>query len=281
MHRYSNHLIDSNNIRLHYIEYPKENVPTIICMHGITANCQAFGGLVAKGLSEYYRLISVDLRGRGLSSQPAFHYSMEDHAADIIGLLDHLRIEKAILMGHSFGGLLSFFLAANYPDRVEKLILLDAAAEMNPDVIEMLGAAFSRLDKKFPSWDAYISEIKAAPYLTFWSDAMESYYKADVMDTDEGGVTPRPNLANIIQCSLGVANEAWNVLIPKIEQPAILVNGLDVYTLGQPLLPDYKAQETVAMMRDCKYIAVDGNHQTMLYEDGAEQIVKAIRNFII
>jgi hypothetical protein len=144
----------------------------------------------------------------------------------------------------------------------------------------MLGPAFSRLDKKFPSWDAYIEEIKKAPYMSFWSDDMLSYYKADVMDTEEGGVTPRSNLANIVQAAIGTSNEAWDVIMPRVRQPAILINAQDVYTLGEPLLPDYKAKETVAMLKDCKYIPVDGNHHTMMYGEGAVQIIKAVKSFL-
>ena len=276
---YTDHTIDTNNISLHYIEYPN-NGKTLVCLHGITANAHTFDGLVAKGLNENYRIIAPDLRGRGLSSQPAFGYEMEEHAQDILGLLDHLEIEKALFVGHSFGGLLSCYLAANYPERVEQLVILDAAAEMNENSLEMLTPTFSRLDKKFASWIDYIDTIKSAPFMTLWTDDMLSYYKADVMDTDEGGVTPRSNLANIIQCAVGVGNEAWDTIMPKITQPAILINALDFYTLGEPLLPDFKAKETAAMMKDCKYIAVDGNHHTMMYGEHASEIVKTIARFI-
>lgn len=275
-----NHFIEVNDITLHYIEYPLDNAPTLICLHGVTANAHAFDGLVAKGLNEHYRVIAPDLRGRGLSSHPAFHYSMEDHAKDILDLLDHLHIQKAILVGHSFGGYLSFYLAANYPERVEKLVILDAALEMNPDIVEMLAPTLGRLDKKFDSWDDYLKAIKTAPFMTFWSDDMLSYYKADVMKTDDGGVSPRANLANIIQCSLGLSNEPWDVLIPQITQSAILLNAVSAYTLGEPLLPEYKARETVEMMQHCQYLPIDGNHQTMMYEEGAKEIVKAIGEFV-
>lgn len=274
-----NHQIEANNISLHYIEYPN-NGKTIICLHGITANCHAFDGLVMKGLNERYRIIAPDLRGRGLSSMPAFGYSMEEHAQDILGLLDHLKIRKAILMGHSFGGLLSCYLAASYPGRVEKLIIIDAAAEMNENVGEMLGATFSRLGKKYAGWTDYLNIIKSAPFMMLWSDDMLSYYKADVMDTDDGSVTPRPTLAGIAQCAAAVGNEAWDVIMSGIKQPAVLINGLDIYTLGEPLLPDFKAKETVAMMKDCRYIAVEGNHHTMMYGKGAMEIVKKVQQFI-
>src|ERR1700761_9565110 len=92
--------IKVNDINLHYIEYPSDG-PTILIMHGLTANAHAFDGLVAAGLSPAFRIISPDLRGRGLSDHPAFRYSIEDHARDIIGLLNHLQLKKVILAGHS------------------------------------------------------------------------------------------------------------------------------------------------------------------------------------
>src|SRR6185437_14750156 len=110
---FTDHFINVNNINLHYIDYENDN-PPILLMHGLTANAHAFDGLVANCLTTHFRVISPDLRGRGQSDHPAFQYSMEDHALDIIGLLDHLNIDKVTLAGHSFGGLLGFYIASSY-----------------------------------------------------------------------------------------------------------------------------------------------------------------------
>lgn len=276
----TNHFIETNKIKLHYIDYAGEG-PALVLLHGLTANAHAFDGLADAGLVPAYRLVCPDLRGRGLSDHPAFGYTLQEHAKDILGLLDHLGIKKAILGGHSFGGLLSIYMAANYPERVERLIIMDAAAQMNPKAVEMLGATLARLDKKYASWEAYLQEIKNVPFnKEAWSDAMLSYYKADVMDTENGGVSPRSNLANIIEVAVNVANTPWTVFVEKVEQPAVLFNGLDIYTLGEPLLPETKAKETAELMENCRYIPVDGNHHTMLYGDGAGQIVKGIKAFV-
>ena len=248
-------------------------------MHGLTANAHAFDGLVANCLTTHFRVISPDLRGRGQSDHPAFQYSMEDHALDIIGLLDHLNIDKVTLAGHSFGGLLGFYIASSYPGRVDKLIIMDAAAEMNPNAMEMLSYTFSRFNTLYPSWDDYISHVKRAPYNTFWDDAMLSYYQADVKIDPDGTVKTRSNLTDIIEISYGVANISWPYYIERITQPTLLINALDDYTMGEPLLPEEKAMETVEMMKNAHYVAVDGNHQTMLYGRDAKQIVKAIDKF--
>lgn len=276
----TDHHIAVNNIDLHYIEHHPQGDPTLILMHGLTANAHAFDGLVAHGLTRHFRFISPDLRGRGLSSKPAFHYSLEDHARDILGLLDHLGIAQALLGGHSYGALLSVYIAANYPERVQKLIILDAAAEMNPNAPAMLGPTLSRLDKTFPSYASFLEEMKAAPQNTFWDKDMESYYQADAHVREDGTVNPYPNLSNIIEVAKGVALQPWIQTFEQVKQSALLINGLDNYTMDEPLLPDFKAKETVELMHDCKYVAVDGNHHTMLYGENAAHIVRAIVSFL-
>lgn len=278
---YKDHFIYTNRIRLHYIEYNHNNtkLPTLILLHGLTANAHAFDGLVYHGLSDHFRIIAPDMRGRGHSDKPAFQYGLKHHARDIIGMMDELGIEKAILGGHSFGGLLSVYLAVHFPERVEKIIVLDAAAEMNAKVPQMLMPVLKRMDKTYPSFEHYINYIKASPQTTFWEDVMLTYYRADVKTLEDGSVTPYPNLTKMIKVSIGVASQPWRSLFSDVKQPAILVNGADIYNLGEPILPDFKAKESVALMHNAKYLKVDGNHQTMLYGSGARQIVQAIKSF--
>lgn len=271
--------ITTNGIKLHYIEYKTEGRPVMILLHGLTANAHAFDGLVAKGLDKYFHLVMPDLRGRGLSDKPAFNYSLADHARDILGLMDHLGVEGIVLGGHSYGAFLSTYIAVHYPERVSRLVILDAAAEMNPNSLEMLGPTLGRLDKTYASFDTYLGEMKAAPQNTFWDESMFSYYHADVHFRDDGTVNPYPNLANIIRIATGLGTEPWKETFGKVTQPAILINAVDNYTMDEPLLPDFKAMETVELMPDCKYVKVDGNHQTMLYGPGAVQTAHAIEAF--
>jgi len=275
------HFIKSNHIDLHFIEHHPKGHPGLILLHGLSANAHAFDGLLSHGLAKHFRFFSPDLRGRGLSSKPAFGYTPENHAQDILGMLDYLNIEKALLGGHSYGGLLSVYIAANYPDRVEKLVILDAAAEMNPNAPAMLGPSLSRLDKNFDSYDVFLAEMKKAPQNTCWDKDMESYYKADGFVREDGTVNPYPNLMNIVEVAAGAAQQPWKELFASVRQPALLVNGLDNYTMNEPLLPDFKARETQELMQDCRYVGVEGNHQTMLYGANAASIVHAIEAFLL
>ncbi len=265
---------------MHYLHY-QGNGPTLVLMHGLTANAHAFDGLIAAGLAPTFNILSIDLRGRGKSDQPGEGYSMADHAADIIGFLDKLGLEQAIIGGHSFGALLTLYLATHFPERIDRMVIMDAAARMHDNTKEMLGPALSRLDKTYPSFDYYLDKVKQAPYLDFWEEAMYSYYRADVNDNDGNTVTCIPQLQHMLFAVNGVLAEPWKDYLAKVEHPALLINGPGIYTMGAALLPKENALETVAIMKDCTYVEVDGNHQTMLYGKGAKQIVETIKEFVL
>ncbi len=272
--------VKNNHVNIHYLESPAPGKPVLIFMHGLTANAHAFNGIMHEDLPGNFHLISVDLRGRGQSDHPAFHYSMHDHASDILALMDHLGLEKANLVGHSFGGLLSFYIAAHYPARVQKLVILDAAARMNPKTPEMLSYRLGSLDKRFPTIEEYFAAVRNAPYNTFWCDAMQTYYEADLKAHPDGGVTPIPVLANILRASVGVGQTPWMRVLPNVKAPVLLLHAPEPYHLNEALLPGELAAETVRLLPDARKMEVRGNHQTMLYGEGAKQIAEAIRSFV-
>jgi pimeloyl-ACP methyl ester carboxylesterase len=74
-------------------------------------------------LAEHFKVITFDNRGVGQSDKPAGSYTAQMLAADTVGLLDALSIEKTIIMGHSMGGFIAQAIALDFPQRVDKLIL--------------------------------------------------------------------------------------------------------------------------------------------------------------
>ena len=274
--------IQTNHITLHAIERGAGDT-TLLLMHGLSANAHCFDGYFRAGLAEQLRVVTVDLRGRGLSDKPAEGYSMAEHARDIIGLMDASGIGQAVMGGHSFGALLSIYLARHYPDRVSKLVLIDAAARLHPNVRDMVAPSMQRLGKVWPSFDAFIAEIKNAPYLTGrWSDDMLPYYRADVYELPDGSVTTYSQLPHITDAVIKALSEPWLDFIGTVPQPAILIHADEPYGPmdGDPILPAEFALETVQMLPDCRYVHVPGNHLTMLFGAGALASVQAIRYFL-
>jgi len=73
--------------------------------------------------SKDHRVIIHDYRGTGQSSKPSIDYTTQMFARDVIALMDHLKADDAIVVGHSMGGRVAQLLALDYPGRVKKLVL--------------------------------------------------------------------------------------------------------------------------------------------------------------
>ncbi len=80
-----------------------------------------------------FRVITVDLRGHGESAAPLWRYTIEQFADDVASLLDHLSIQKTVLVGLSMGGYVSFAFGRKYPDRIKALVLADTRAQADSE----------------------------------------------------------------------------------------------------------------------------------------------------
>ncbi len=271
-----------NNIQLHYLDHPG-GVPPLVLMPGLTANACSFDGLIKAGLSPALRVLALDLRGRGLSQKPDSGYSMADHCADVLGLLDALEFSQVVLGGHSFGGLLSIYMAAHHPERVSKLVIIDAAGSMHPQVRELIKPSVDRLGNVLPSWEVYLEAMKQMPfYQGWWDPTIESYYRADVEIRTDGTVKPRSRPEAIIEAVEKALAEDWTQLLNAVRQPVLLLNAPGSFGLPgtPPVLPREQAMDTVNILSEGRYVEIPGNHMTMLYGEGARRIVEAILAFV-
>jgi pimeloyl-ACP methyl ester carboxylesterase len=274
----------ANGIRLHLAEYPGGE-PPIVLLPGITANLHNFDGLIDAGLAPRFRVAALDLRGRGLSDKPAQGYSIAEHAADVIGVLDYLGLERVVLGGHSFGALLTAFVAARYPDRVSRCIFIDiAVTPADPKVGEAIRPSLARLGRPAASFDAYVKEIQAAPYLQGrWDPLIEAYYRADVETREDGTVISRSKPEHIAQVAMGVQGEDWPAIFASVAQPSIFFSGpMPIGGPGTPaVISGEAARQAAAVLPDCRsFHEVPGNHWTMVYGEGARQIVRAVTTFL-
>ena len=116
-----------NGINIHYREWGVPQLPPLIILHGFDAHSWSWDH-VAAALSEHYRVIVPDIRGNGESSW-APEYSWQLFIADTLGLMDALGISQAVLSGHSMGGRTSYMLASQHPERVTRLIIVEAVPD--------------------------------------------------------------------------------------------------------------------------------------------------------
>ncbi|WP_428488038.1 alpha/beta fold hydrolase [Rhodopila sp.] len=118
----SHHTTQANGIKQHYVE--AGSGPPVILLHGFPETWYAWRKQIPV-LSERYRLIVPDLRGYGETEKPASGYDKRTMAADIRALMDHLKIERAAIIGHDRGARVATRFAKDHPDAISRLGVFD------------------------------------------------------------------------------------------------------------------------------------------------------------
>ena len=256
---------------------------SILCLHGITANCRSWD-MVASSLAPDFNVMAMDLRGRGLSDKPDTGYSLEFHSQDIIALLDDLSLNQVVLMGHSLGAFIALGFAAEHPDKVDKLILVDGAGDLSQEQLDQvfigIKPALDRLGKIHPSQDAYLETMKSGPAIQPWNTVIENYYKHEIEST-EAGVKTNINPENIVEEAGNVRTIKSRSFYPRLKCRTLILKATDgLLSKDDLLLPEdvvgVMTQEIPAATR----FDVEGtNHYGIIFQPH-EKRDQAIRQFL-
>ena len=121
----------------------------IIFQHGYTASHDGWGPVIER-MSVHYRCIAMDCRGAGDSAHPEDGYTIEQLAADVVGMADHLGIDRFHYAGQSMGGLIGFELGLSHADR---LLSLSLSAPAPADGIAMPQSARDTMRERWANKD--------------------------------------------------------------------------------------------------------------------------------
>ena len=140
------HTLQINDIEMYYEEYGQGK--PLVLLHGFGGSSQNWQPFTAK-LSEHYRLIVVDLRGHGHSTNPENKFTHREAASDVFQLLDRLGIDRFSAMGISTGGMTFLHMATSQPKRIDAMVLISATTHF-PDQARtiMRGTSFDRMPQQ-------------------------------------------------------------------------------------------------------------------------------------
>ena len=134
-------LIEVAGVRLHVRDDGPRTAPVVIMIHGFGSSLQTWEPW-ARSLEAKFRIVRFDLPGSGLSSpDPRGDYTDTRTVQVLLALMDRLGVGKASLVGNSIGGRIAWTLAADHPDRVDKLVLI------SPDGFASPGFAYGEAPK--------------------------------------------------------------------------------------------------------------------------------------
>ena len=242
----------------------------ILCIHGITANSR-FWDCLASALAPHHRVIAVDLRGRGLSDKPPTGYSIEHHCKDILALMNDRGLERPVLMGHSLGAFISLVFSAKYPQRVDRLILVDGGGKLTKTqmtkVFTGIKPSLDRLGKTFPSFEDYISQMKQAPYLQPWNSYMETYFHYEV-EKVKGGLRSRVHPNHIEEEAKNLGKVDSRQFYKKVTSPTLILRATKGLLAKDDLvLPKDVAERMVREIPNAKKVDLKGtNHYSILFQ---------------
>ena len=150
--------VNVNGMKFHYLEWGDTSNPVIVMLHGFAQQAHSWD-FVALAFADRYRVIAIDQRGHGDSDWAKDgDYTPETQQIDIQGIVEELKLDEFILMGLSMGGRNSFTYAANNPEKVKALIIVDAGPE-NVRAGTQNIRTFVEQEDELDSIDAFVERV--------------------------------------------------------------------------------------------------------------------------
>ncbi len=223
--------LEANGVKLHYLDW-RGTGETLLLLPGLGNTAHIYESMATR-LSDRFRVIALTRRGHGLSGAPRSGYDAGTLAEDIRHFLDELKIDKAILVGHSIaGGELTAF-AAKYPERTLKLVYLDAAYDRTTGRGLLAGNPLAPAYNSIPG-DAFSSFSRYAEFMKSLTPELKSQWakrKADL----KSQVLIRPNGS----VALRMRPEVYALLVQNM-----LSFRPDYSRIKPPILSFYAVSET-------------------------------------
>ncbi len=222
--------IDSGAMRLQARSWGSPGAKAVVCVHGIGQHGGVFTTLAERLVASGLRVVAVDLRGHGDSGREP-PWDTETHVADLLETVAALEIETATWIGHSFGGRVSAALAARFPERVERLVLLDPGLDVSP-AHALKSAETERLDWSFATVDGAVNALLSSDSVVAAPKEVVAAYVADDL---RRGTDGRLRFRH----SPSAAVVAWSEVTlpppPVAQRPTLLVRPVSsgVHSRGQ------------------------------------------------
>lgn len=244
--------------------------PVIFFVHGAGGDADAWNFVRSPLLDKGFASISMDLRGHGYSAHPrnSKSYEIENLVADIITILDQEKLDRIILIGHSYGAVVATYFAIEYPQRLEKLVII-SGSHSSPNYLRH--KPVRTLVNRVINLAAFISPGSRANWHS-------PYPKGKVHKDYEAYGLIRTIFYNSWASYLLTSKQSVNLDIKhklsRIKTPTLLISGTK-----DSIFPTFISEEIQKEIPDSKLELIEGaNHPVIL--NNAVETVRLIDNFL-
>ena len=269
--------------RVHAQRFGSPDASLVLCLPGLSANMKGFDFLCERLAADGRQLVSVDMRGRGLSDVTApTTYGWVNHAKDVFAIADALGAQRFSLLGMSMGGAVAMTCAWMDASPIERIVLLDIAGAPDETAAGPIMAAVSRLGAVYPSVDAYLGLVRQIGTVEPWSEYWERYFRYELKPV-EGGVTARSDPAAVMEDGVfGAGAFAFGedagvyALWRSLSMPVLLLRASRELLPGfGRIVSDSDRQRFASEVPSATVVDIDANHYGInTHEDSARAIAE-------
>lgn len=228
---------DSNGVKIHYVATGKG--PLLILLHGFPDYWFTWRDQIPI-LAKHYQVVALDLRGYNKSDKPegVENYTVEELVGDVQAVIKHFKSEKAVIVGHDWGGMIAWSFAMTHPKMTDLLIVLNLPhpkglmRELANNPQQQKNSAYARA---FQQPDAHKKLTPEA--LAFWvkePEARKHYVEAFKRSSIEG-------MLNYYKANYPREPYKDDKEFPKVSCPVLMIHGLeDQYLLAGALNDTWK-----------------------------------------
>jgi len=267
---YQEGFVNVKGYKVHYIEWGKTG-KEIVVLHGTAAFDWAYNhDDLCIPLSDKYHILAFDLLGHGESDDPSEPLGFEAHADIIREAARAKGFKEVILIGYSFGGWISMRYAANHPEDVDKVVILDAAPRTYAHPIARNEAWKSLIPPRY-----FINEEEAGNYISSrwpsvpraWTERQVSYFKKD-----EEGRLLTPSYPTRWK-NLRLDGDGW-AFFKEIKTPILLVRGSE-----STVATSEDTEKMRQVNKNLKVVTIEGaTHLVPLTHP--EEVLQAVKSFL-
>ena len=250
-----------------------ESGQTVIGIPGLSANLRSFDVIFDALHGAKHRKVAFDPRGRGRSEKtPAGTYGWPAHARDVIEIADRLGAETFDVIGWSMGAWIAMVVAQMAPNRVRRLVLVDAAGSVDEPAKTPVYAGLDRLAAVFPSRDAFMSIVRTMPHYQPF-EPWERLFDYELVDVD-GGVSFRTQKPAPWEDELYRQSQNPYDLWPALTMPVLLVRAAqEIPPNFGYILPKTDYERFLREVPSATGVEIEANHYTIGMDPAAAQAI--------
>ena len=267
--------VSVNGLKLNYLDWGNEGAPDMVLVHGLRGHRHSwddFSALVCKD----FHVMALDQRGRGESDwAPDGDYSTDAYVADLAGFSEALGLNNFTLVGHSMGGRNSMTFGGKYPEKLDKLVVVDVGPESDPRGGARITREIINVPEEFDSFEAVVEYMNKQN--RFASDrVMRRRLTYATKELPNGKIGWRYDLAIREARRQGISSpqeDLWPEL-SRITCPTLVVRGAET-----DLLTLEVAQRMIETFPDGQLVEIP-NAGHMVFEDNPDDFNAAVTRFL-